>query len=617
MKNRLFSVLLIVCILLSLAVPVAAADTEPEGLELIRALGILVGDENGNLNLNGGVTRAQFTKMMTMASDYRDSIGGSGYSVFRDVKSSHWASEYIRIAVDQNWVVGYVDGSFRPEGAIKLEEACSALLKMLGYDSSVLVGSFPMAQINKAASIGLLDGLNASRGDALTRGQCVTIFANLLTCKNASGAVYASTLGFAVTNGQVDYASLISEETHGPFVAANGSVTLPFSSGNVTVYRNGTLSSVSSIQANDVYYYHTGLRTVWAYNDRASGTVTALAPSAAAPSTVTVAGREYALGTAAAAYKLSTQGSYHEGDMVTLLLGMNGEVVDVLSAGDSQSIYYGVVIASGKTTATDGSSVQVATTIACSDGVERTFYHNGSALTVGRLVSATVNANATTVRSLSERSVSGTVNKSGTKLGSLDFADNVQILDVDSEGSYARIYPSRLAGCKLSDSDVRYYALDNNGSISVLILDDATGDTVRYGYITSVSNSSSSGGMSISGQYAYYMNGAANVLNTSNVVYSVTKGGAAFYYNSDGSVKSIKNLTSVRLTSVSELTAVGSGKNYTVSENVQVLLISAGKCYGTTLSSVDTGKYSLTGWYDTGHNAGGLIRIITATEITE
>lgn len=616
MKNKLLSMILAFVMLLTVAVPAAAANNDPEGLELVRALGILIGDENGDLNLSGGVTRAQFTKMMTMASSYRDTVGGgAGYSVFKDVKSNHWASEYIRVAVDQGWVVGYVDGSFKPEGAIKLEEACSALLKMLGYDASALIGSFPYAQINKASSIGLLDGLALSRGDVLTRGQCVTMFANLLTCKMGTGMVYATSLGFTVTNGEVDYASLIAADTHGPFIMRSGGVVVPFTTSNISVYRNGTLSSLSSMKTDDVYYYHSGLRTVWAYNDRASGTITALTPSAAAPTAVVVAGKQYTIGTASAAYKLSTQGEFHEGDIVTLLLGMNGEVVDAISTTDAQSLYYGVVVASSKTTASDGTTVQVATSVACTDGSVRTFYHSGSTLSEGKAVSATLNSSTTTVKTLSKRSINGSVNSAGTKLGTYSFADNVQILDVDSEGCYARIYPNRLAGCKIADGDVRYYALDAKGDISFLILDEVTGDTARYGYLTEVVKNSSSTSMNMSGIYSYYMNGSAGMLSTTNKLFNVDRGGAAFYYDSTGQVKSIKNLKSVKLSSVTALSATASGKTYSVAENVQVMLVSSGDCYGTTLSNINTDDYTLTGWYDDlSHNAGGLIRIITAVE---
>ena len=69
--------------------------------------------------------------MMTAASSYKDSIGeGSGVSLFKDVKSDHWASEYIKLAVEQGWMSGYVDGTFRTLDRVL---ACTALLKMLGY----------------------------------------------------------------------------------------------------------------------------------------------------------------------------------------------------------------------------------------------------------------------------------------------------------------------------------------------------------------------------------------------------------------------------------------------------------------------------------------------------
>ena len=613
MKKKVLSALLALAMLLC-AAPAASADSgTPEGLELVQALGILVGDENGNLNLGGSVTRAQFTKMMTMSSSYRNSVGGgSGYSVFSDVKSTHWASEYIRVAVDEGWVVGYVDGSFRPEGSIKLEEACSALLKMLGYDSSSLAGSFPTAQLNKAASIGLLDGVDAQRGDALTRGQCVTIFANLLTCQTSSGQTYASTIGLTVTNGQVDYASIINADTHGPFVADASGAVIPMD-GSVTVYRDGALSSLGAIRQYDVYYYHTGLRTVWAYSEKAAGTITALSPSAAAPESVTLAGKTYTIGTSTAAFKLSSQGSYHVGDTATLLLGMNGEVVDVLSSASVSGEYYGVVLTSAKTTSSDGSSVQILTKIACTDGVERSFYHSGSALATGKLVSVSVSESGTSVKGISSKKLTGKVSDDGSKLGSTKFADGVQIIDVDGEGGWVSVYPSRLAGYTLKDGDVSYYELNSDGEISVLILNNATGDTATYGYITEVNESSSSNGFNISGSYSCFLNGAETTINTTNRLFSVERGGVAVTYNSDGSVKNMKNLSSVRLTSIDSLSAKGGGEDWDISENVMVLLVSSGKCYSSSLSSVDTENYTLTGWYDSGTgSAGGLIRVITA-----
>jgi len=99
---------------------------------MVQALGILDGTD-----LESPVTRAEFSKMLVAASSYKDSVSseGSGYSLFRDVKSSYWASEYIRCAVSEGWMTGYTDGTFRPDETVKLEEACAAVLKLLGYEA--------------------------------------------------------------------------------------------------------------------------------------------------------------------------------------------------------------------------------------------------------------------------------------------------------------------------------------------------------------------------------------------------------------------------------------------------------------------------------------------------
>ena len=104
MKKRLLCLLVVLCLVLSVTGPGALAADEDTMLETIRVLGILSGDESGNLNLSAKATRAEFTKMMTAASVYKDSVGSSnGASLFTDVKTGHWASGYIKLAVEQGW----------------------------------------------------------------------------------------------------------------------------------------------------------------------------------------------------------------------------------------------------------------------------------------------------------------------------------------------------------------------------------------------------------------------------------------------------------------------------------------------------------------------------------
>lgn len=621
MRKKL-SALLAAALAVSMLTLPAGAVSQSTALETVRALGIMAGDSQGNLNLSSAVTRAEFVTMMTAASSYKDTVGsGYGVSLFKDVKSSHWASEYIRLAVEQNWMTGYTDGTFRPGRTITLEEACTALLRLLGYDSSSLAGSFPTAQLSKAGSVGLLDDVTAKQGQTLTRQDCVTLFYNLLLADTKDGPVYGTTLGYTIKNNEVDYATVVSADTKGPYVASvSRTLELPFSAASATVYRDGDLSSQSQVQQYDVYYYNFGLRTVWVYSDRATGTLTDLSPSKTAPTSATVAGVTYSIGSSTASYKLSSQGQFSQGDVVTVLLGMDGDIVDVVSAQNSETTYYGVVVASSKaassssTSSSSTTSAQAQTQVACSDGTVRTFYHDGGAQSVGKLVSVAVTQSGTTLSAISRRSLSGTVNSAGTRFAGYSFADNVEILDTDGDGGYARIYPSRLAGYSLTDDDVLFYSLDSTGSIDCLILDEATGDTYTYAFVTQAT--SKTDGNNLSGSYTYLQNGQSHTVSGQQT-YSVKVGGARLTFSDNGSLKGMRQLSSVNLTGLTSLTATAGSSKYALAEDVMVLLRDSGQqgYYPTTLSAVNSTDYSLVGWYDNqGASAGGRIRILVATK---
>lgn len=173
---------------------------------------------------------------------------------------------------------------------------------------------------------------------------------------------------------------------------------------------------------------------------------------------------------------------------------------------------------------------------------------------------------------------------------------------------YARIYPSRIAGVTLDKEDVRYYSLDKNGDIDRLILNEVTGDTLDYVYVTSAASSSMD--MNTSGTYRYLLDGQSQTLSGSTI-YNISIGGAALLYE-DGAVKNFQQLEDVTLTELSDLYAMAGNRKYALAEDVQVLLKdSSGNFYATTLSEINAGDYTLTGWYDDlGFAAGGRIRII-------
>ena len=486
MKKRILAFLLAVSIAVSvLVLPVSAASINNTALQTAITLGAVpTGQE-----LGANVTRGAFAKMLVSFSTYRESVDAQGTvgTLYRDVPgTSQWAP-YIRIAVQQGWMNGYTDGSFRPDNTVTLEEACAAVLKLLSYKTTDLTGSFPQAQLNKAQQIGLRDQLTCTQGQAMTYEQCTLLLYNALRANTASGSAYGSSLGFTVSNGQVDTSSVLLKSRKGPFVAEEGT-QLPFTP--VSVYRNDKTSASAELNKYDVYYYSESLQTVWIYTRRAAGRITAVSPSASAPTALTVAGSAYSLGSSAVASKISSLNGGGVGEVVTLLLGMDNEVADVITGEEADSVFYGVVQTANRSLVEDnGADVLQKISVMCTDGITRTVNIDKSLnYPTGWLVEISVTPEGEQVTAIESKSVSGTINDTATALGDYALADDVQILDTTSEGLAGTVRPSRIAGTKLNALTVRYYTLNEQGQIDRLILNDVTGDLWKYGVLDDVKN---------------------------------------------------------------------------------------------------------------------------------
>ena len=489
MKKRFLALLLAVSMAVSmLAMPAAALGSASNtAVQTAITLGGMDAGQTGSLD--AAVTRGAFARMLVAFSAYRESAASQGAvgTLYKDVPgSSQWAP-YIRIAVQQGWMNGYTDGTFRPDNAVTLEEACTAVLKLLGYKMTDLNGAFPAAQLNKAQELGLRSQLNRAQGQAMTYEDCAVLLYNALTANTASGGAYGSTLGFTVANGQVDTSTVLLSSLKGPFVASEGT-QLPFAP--VSVYRNDKVSESGELNKYDVYYYSESLQTVWIYTRRAAGRITAVSPSASAPTAVTVAGTSYQLGSSAVASKISSLNGGGVGEVVTLLLGMDNEVADVITGEEADSVFYGVVQTATRSLVEDnGADVLQKISVMCTDGITRTVNIDKSLnYPTGWLVEISVTPEGEQVTAIESKSVSGTINDTATALGDYTLADDVQILDTTSEGLAGTVRPSRIAGTKLNTLAVRYYTLNEQGQIDRLILNDVTGDLWKYGVLDDVKN---------------------------------------------------------------------------------------------------------------------------------
>ena len=475
--KRFFSALLAACLTLALLLPTTAAGAAPsleDAVQAVTALGIATGE-----NLSQKVTRAEFTAMAVKATPGGGGVGQAAASPYPDVPRSHWASGYVEAAVSRGLVTAYSDGTFRPDGEMKLAEGAEMVLALLGYSRSDFSGAYPTGQLSMYRSLKLDRGVSASGAAApLTRQDAVYLFYNLLSARTKEGAPYIQQLGHSLdASGRPDLVSLINGEMEGPVVAQRGwQSQLPFTPGKV--YRNGSLVAATAVQDYDVIYWNSSMGTVWAYAKKATGAIQAIAPDRASPTSVTVAGRTYEIESSAAAYALSDLGEYHLGNTVTLLLGRSGGVAAVADASASAGERVGVVLETSNTTYPDGDggtyTAQTVTLLA-TDGQTYQYQAKGGHREGGVVRAVVGQGGEVALRGLTSATLTGKVSADGAKLGKYAFAQNVEILDVgDKRG--AVLYPKRLAGLNLDSGKVRWYALNTQGEIETLILNNVTGD---------------------------------------------------------------------------------------------------------------------------------------------
>ena len=160
------------------------ADTidNKEAVDVMNAIGVLVGDEKGNFNAKDNLTRAQAAKIvcvMLLGKDASDAL--SLKSNFTDV--SGWAESYIAYCASQGIVAGVGDGKFDPNGKLTGYQFAKMLLVALGYDAELesMIGSDWQVNVAKLSiSAGLTDGLNIALSKVITRDEAAKMAFNTL-----------------------------------------------------------------------------------------------------------------------------------------------------------------------------------------------------------------------------------------------------------------------------------------------------------------------------------------------------------------------------------------------------------------------------------------------------
>ena len=162
--KRVLSLVLVLVLVLG-TMPMAFADTSAVTAgEQLKAYGLLNGDEDGNLNEDKELTRAEM--MAVLARLMGKDEEAKAYAIpssFTDVDADNWAAGYIAFAEKMGWTNGVGEGKFDPNGKVTLQQAAAYMLRALGYDVEWA------NVVEKAKELKLLDGLTAGAGDVVKR----------------------------------------------------------------------------------------------------------------------------------------------------------------------------------------------------------------------------------------------------------------------------------------------------------------------------------------------------------------------------------------------------------------------------------------------------------------
>ncbi len=129
---RLSAVLLLA---LGLILPArsAFAVSRDEKIAYLQKAGVVTGYPDGTLGLDAPIKRSEIATLL-VKMDGKQGEAAEKAAIFKDVPTSHWANGYVRVASQTknaggvSAIIGYPDGTFRPEKNISNAEIVKILV---------------------------------------------------------------------------------------------------------------------------------------------------------------------------------------------------------------------------------------------------------------------------------------------------------------------------------------------------------------------------------------------------------------------------------------------------------------------------------------------------------
>lgn len=184
-------------------IPVDVEGTRyEEPIQILQALGIMIGDDDGKFRPDDTIKRSEVAKIGVLAMGLGDAAeSAKGETIYNDVSLNHWANGYINVATAQGLIIGYEDGSFRPDQEITYAEAMTILVRAMGYEVyAQSKGGYPQGYIVAGSNNGLTKNVQGSNADPISRGNVAYMAVNALNADMMEQTGFGSDTKWEVTD---------------------------------------------------------------------------------------------------------------------------------------------------------------------------------------------------------------------------------------------------------------------------------------------------------------------------------------------------------------------------------------------------------------------------------
>lgn len=205
------------------ATTTAGVDYKAVGNEL-KVLGVIAGQDGGELNELGKLTREQalvvLSRMMGKEAEAKATTAESGYT---DIPAGNFYGPYVSYAKLQGWTNGISETEFGFEKAATTKMVVTFMMRALGYEADWAKEDV----ITKAKGMGLLKDVSAAADDEIVRGEVFVLLRNTLNT-NPKGAnkalMYVLGLKGSATSTTLEVVSVYANNLKQIFVEFNQEV---------------------------------------------------------------------------------------------------------------------------------------------------------------------------------------------------------------------------------------------------------------------------------------------------------------------------------------------------------------------------------------------------------